>query len=204
LHRFRKLSLVLALCSLVFVGLNAMAQRADVAFAVSGVTSPSPNSSLINSGLFFTPTEGGGTYLGFNGDVIIKHDFGVEGEVNWRATQNLYLGYQPYRPIFYDFNAVWAPKLNKHLSGEILGGIGAESLRFYTNYYNCSYFGGCTNYTSSNHFMGDIGGGVKLSPWGHLFVRPEVRVYFVHNNVEFASDRVIRAGVSIGYTFGGD
>ncbi len=147
---------------------------------------------------------GGGTYLSFSGDYTPWHDFGFGGEVSWRASQNLYLGYQPYRPIFYSANAVYAPKLGKHFGLDLLAGIGAESLRFYTNYYQCSYVSGCTNYVSSNHFMGVFGGGLKAYLHGGLFIRPEVRLYMIHNNVEFDSGTPVRAGMSVGYTFGGD
>jgi hypothetical protein len=51
--------------------------------------------------------------------------------------------------------------------------------------------------------MGDFGGGLKLYPAGNFFVRPEVRLYLVNNNEFFSSGRVVRYGMSIGYTFGG-
>src|SRR5205807_7568397 len=44
-------------------------------------------------------------------DFIIKHRLGVSGNVAWRASRNLYAGVLPYRPIFYDFNGIYAPKL---------------------------------------------------------------------------------------------
>lgn len=147
---------------------------------------------------------GGGTYLSVGGSYTPWHDFGFGGEVSWRASQNLYLGYQPYRPIFYSANAVYAPKLGNHFGLQLLAGIGAESIRFYNNYYTCSYVAGCTNYTSSNHFMGVFGGGLKAYIHGGLFIRPEVRLYVIRNNEEFNSGTPVRAGVSIGYSFGGE
>jgi hypothetical protein len=147
---------------------------------------------------------GGGTYLSASGDYVPWHHFGFGGEVSWRAHQNLYLGYQPYRPIFYNANAVYAPTWGKHFGADLIAGIGAESLRFYNNFYTCSFVAGCTNYTSSNHFMGVFGGGLKIYPKGNFFIRPEVRLYVIHNNVEFNSGTPVRAGVSIGYTFAGE
>ncbi len=148
----------------------------------------------------------GGAYLSVGGSIkpASWHNFGVGGEVSWRASQNLYLGYQPYRPIFYSANAVYSPKLGKHAELDLLAGIGAESLRFYNNYYTCSYVSGCTNYTSSNHFMGVFGAGIKAYVKGGFFIRPEVRLYTIHNNVEFDTSTPVRAGVSIGYSFGGE
>ena len=52
--------------------------------------------------------------------------------------------------------------------------------------------------------MGVFGGGLKIYPKGNIFIRPEVRLYLVNNNVEFSSNRVVRSGISIGYTFGGN
>ncbi|MGZ4788122.1 MAG: outer membrane beta-barrel protein [Terriglobales bacterium] len=190
-------------CLLLFFACSAFAQSGDIAFGVSGLTSPSPSSFDINSGNFFAPTMGGGTYLNFSGDFLLRHHMGIEGEIAWRAHQNLYQGYQPYRPLFYDFGAIWAPRFGR-IGAELSAGIGAESLRFYSNYYTCSYISGCTNYTSSNHFMGAFGAGLKLYPTHNIFIRPEARLYLIHNNVEFAGNHALRAGVSIGYTFGGD
>jgi hypothetical protein len=86
------------------------------------------------------------------------------------------------------------------VGAEIVGGIGAESLRFYQPYFNCNFVT-CTNYVSSNHFLGDFGGGLKFYVHGGFFVRPEARLYFIHNNAEFSSGKAVRYGVSIGYTF---
>lgn len=166
--------------------------------------SPGPSSADVNSGNFFTPSIGGGTYLGASGDFLLRHNIGVGGEVSWRASQALYDGFQPYRPIFYDFYGIYSPRLNRHVAVDLLAGIGGESLRFYTDVANCN-FSGCTNYFSSNHFMGTFGAGLKLYPTGgNWFIRPEVRAYLVNNNQEFSSGRIVRTGISIGYSFGGD
>ena len=190
-------------CFVVLLALSAFPQSGDIAFGLSGLTSPSPSSFDVNSGNFFAPTMGGGTYLNFSGDFLLRHQLGVQGEIAWRAHQNLYLGYQPYRPLFYDFGGVWAPRFGR-VGAEFTAGIGAESLRFYNNYYTCSYISGCTDYTSSNHFMGAFGAGLKLYATHSIFIRPEARLYLIHNNEEFAGSHAVRAGVSIGYTFGGD
>lgn len=194
----------LLFCLLLFFALTAFAQSGDVAFGVSGLTAPSPSSFDINSGNFFAPTMGGGTYLNFSGDFLLRHHLGMEGEIAWRAHQNLYQGYQPYRPLFYDFGGIWSQRFNRYFGAEASAGIGAESLRFYNNYYTCGFITGCTNYTSSNHFMGAFGAGLKIYPWHNVFVRPEARLYLIRNNYEFNSNHVLRAGVSIGYTFGGE
>lgn len=149
---------------------------------------------------------GGGAYPVFSADFLFKNHFGVGGEVAWRAHQNfyqrdLYGDFLPYRPILYDFNAVWAPPIHKRAALELQGGIGGESVRFYTGL-NCSSIAGCTNYTSSNHFLGHVGAGLKLYVTESVFVRPEVHAYFVNNNFEFSGATQRRYGVSIGYTLG--
>ncbi len=186
----------------VFVLLMAAlsyAQQIDAAISGGTVSTPGASSSATS-----LPSLGGGTYFGFNGDVLIRHNLGLGGELSWKTSQGLYAGQVPYRPIFWDIDGIYARRFTKTVGVDALAGIGAESLRFYgSSFTNCDQFGNCTNYTSSNHFMGVIGGGVRFYPYHSFFVRPEVRWYLVHNNVEFDSGHPVRYGISIGYTFGG-
>ena len=194
----KKLTLVAVSIVFCLIGVSALAQQLDVGFGVSGTSSASGTTS---NGLFF-PSDRGGLYPGFSADLMVHHRIGIEGELSWRASQALYGGYQPYRPVFYSFNGIWAPKLTKNLTAEVVAGIGGEDLRFY-GYTNCTTFFGCTTYTSSNHFMGDFGGGIRAYVWHDVFLRPEVRLYLINNNAEFSSGRVVRYGVTLGYSFGG-
>ncbi len=198
----RRFIAVAVTCWICSFAAPARAQQIDVAFAGGSLTSPGNG---FNEGL---PAEGGGAFVGFNGDVLfkplLKGNVGVLAEVDWRASQGLYGGIVPYRPLFYDFNAMYARRFNKYFGAEVLAGIGGESIRFYSNSYsNCDIYGNCTNYVSSNHFMGDFGGGIRFYPYGNFFVRPEMRLYLINNNEEFSSSHPIRYGVSIGYAFGG-
>lgn len=193
----KKLIVVICFGWIFSMNSPASAQQIDVALAGGSVSSPGANATTL------APSLRGGTFIGFNGDVLFHGNLGVQAEINWRASQGNYAGVYPYRPLFYDFNAIYARRFSKKVGAEVLGGIGAESLRFYQGAYNCDYYGNCTNYVSSNHFMVDFGGGVRAYVWHNLFVRPEMRFYIVHNNVEFSSDYVVRYGASIGYTFGG-
>jgi hypothetical protein len=176
----------------------ARAQQIDAGFSFSALTSAKGKTV---DGLFF-PTVGGGLYPGFNADFLLKHHMGVEGDIAWRASQNLYGGSQPFRPIFYSFSAIWVPRLTKNISAEVLAGIGAQNVRFYSNNLNCSSLSGCTNYASSSHFMGTFGGGIRAYFWHDAFIRPEVRLYMIHNNVEFSSGYATRIGATLGYSFG--
>jgi hypothetical protein len=193
----RKLSLIAVLGLLFVIQSNAFGQQFDAALGVGGVTAPS---GTVTQGGSTTISQRGGAYPVFSADVLLKHNFGVSGELAWRASRNLYGGFQPYRPLFYDFNGIYAPKLGKHFEPEVMAGIGWESLRFYTPTFQCNFIT-CTDYFSSNHFMGHIGAGIRYYVWGHLFIRPEAHLYLIHNNVEFPSSQAARFGMSIGYTF---
>lgn len=189
----------LALAALTVTSNFANAQRVDLAFGISTVTAPGASSADSNhSPVSLT----GGTYPGFSGDVEVFHHIGVGAEIFWKASQTDYAnqGFN-YRPVLYDINAVYAPKIASRAALELVGGIGALSTRFYTGT-TCGIYS-CSNYQSSNHFDADFGAGIKLYPKGGFFIRPEARVYLVHNNLEFSSPWVTRYGVSVGYTFGG-
>ncbi len=194
----KKLTVVVLAFASCLLASSAYAQQFDAAFGVSTISS---SSGTITNGLFF-PSDRGGAYPGFSADLLLRHRLGFEGDLSWRASQNLYGGSQPYRPVFYSFNAIWAPKLGKNFTAELLAGVGGEDLRFY-GYTNCNNFFGCTTYSSSNHFMGDFGGGIRAYIWHNVFIRPEVRLYLINNNVEFSSNTVVRYGGSLGYSFGG-
>ncbi len=200
----KRLTVILTICLSSGITVPALAQQIDVGFAGGSISSASASQGSSTGIAAFNPSERGGTFIGFNGDVIFYHNLGIEGEVNWRASQGLYAGVVPYRPIFYDFNAIYSKQFSKRVGAEALAGIGGESIRFYTGSYNCDFYGNCTNYVGSNHFLADFGGGIRLYAWRSLFVRPEVRLYMIPNNQEFSSDFVVRYGASIGYTFGGN
>ena len=177
----------------------AQAQKVDLAFGVSTIDAPGASSA---NGVDHQPVSlTGGTYPGFSGDVLFFHNLGIGAEIFWKASQGYYGGDPtvPFRPLFLDFNAVYSPRIARHVNLELVGGIGAIDTRVYCQ--GCgSYY---TNYFSDKHFMGDFGGGLKFYPKGGFFVRPEARFYLVNNNLNFSSARVARYGVSIGYTFGG-
>jgi hypothetical protein len=184
--------------------LGAQAQEFHGAFGFGTVTAPGVSTD--SNGTTF-PSVSGGLYPSFSGIFILKHHIGFGGEVAWRAHQAIYteagasfgLFQAPYRPIFYDFNAVYGRKFGKKFGGDVMAGIGGEDLRFYTPYYTCNLT--CTNYNSSNHFAGHFGADIRYYFWGNAFIRPEVHYYVIHNNVEFNGANVSRFAVSIGYSF---
>jgi hypothetical protein len=172
----------------------AQAQKIDIAFGVSTTKAPAANST--------GPSLTGGTYVGFSGDVLPWHNFGIGGEIYWRASQAVYdspfYGPIPYRPLFLDVNGIYAPKLASHTYLELSAGIGAMDTRQYCNGCGNGYN---SNYSSDKHFMGDFGAGLKIYPAHNFFIRPEAKVYLVTNNQLFSSSYSTRYGVSIGYTF---
>lgn len=195
----RFLSLTSA-CALVALASFARAQQIDLAVGGSTLWS---SKSISASEAYQPPAEKGGTYPSVSAEVVFKNRFGVSGEAAFRYREGLYNHYQPFRPVLYDLNAVFAPRLGPKTSADFMAGVGAETLLFYNQFTTCSAnFGGCSTYVNSNHFLMHLGGGVRYYFWRHFFVRPEAHYYFVRNNFQFHSDNVFRVGASIGYTFG--
>jgi Outer membrane protein beta-barrel domain len=202
----KKFALLASACGFVLLINFAAAQQGDILIGGSTLMSSATN----NDSVAFQPaTEKGGTYVSVGGDFIkFKHRLGLNAEVAWRDKRANYpdIG-ETYRPFFTDVNVLFQPRLRKKLGLDIFAGIGVASNRFSIPYATaCGVTtSGCTFYNSSNHFMEDIGGGVRYYVWHRLpniFVRPEVHYYHIQNNFEFRSDNVFRVGASIGYTIG--
>ncbi len=199
-HSKLSTAVLLAFSFTVLVAFTATAGAQQVEFAVGVNTLAAPGASYAQ-GNHAPVSLNGGAYASFSGDAIFFKNFGVQGELAWKWSRGEWGGYQPYRPMFYDFNGMWAPHLNNKVQAELLAGIGAQSTRFYTPNQVCDFYT-CTNYVSINHFMGHFGGGLKAYIHGGLFVRPEVHLYLVQDDQEFSSGRALRYGFSVGYTFG--
>src|SRR5882672_8414151 len=122
----RKLAVLATLCALWLAATVVHAQQADIAFGVSTTLSSSYNNS---SQSYPLQSAKGGAYAGVSADVIFKHRIGFGGNVSWKASQGIYDGYQPYRPIYYDFDAVFQPRLGKKIGADLQAGIGGESIR---------------------------------------------------------------------------
>lgn len=204
----RKLVFFTPVFAVLFFAQLATAQQGDIMFGAGTLMAASPSTNQLALGNI---SEKGGAYLSVSGDVVgFKRRLGFNVETSWRASQASYFGYQTYRPILTDFNALYQPRLGKKMGLDLFGGIGIASTRFYVPYAtSCSYFSGCINYTTSDHFMQDAGAGIRYYVWHHFFVRPEVHYYHIDNNSNvltggFSTDNVFRVGGSIGYTIGPD
>jgi len=199
----RKSALLAAAAALVLFTHIASAQQADAMFGFGTVMSPGAASCSAPSSFNFICPEKGGLYPNVGADVIFHKRVGLGFDAAWRGSEGNYGGEGlPYRPILFDINGVYQPRLSKKAGLDLMGGIGWQSTRFYSQNYTCSYFS-CTNYVSSNHFLVDVGAGVRYYVWGHVFVRPEAHYYHVMNNTsDFTSGNIVRVGASIGYTIG--
>ena len=197
----RKLAILVSVFAFLFIVQFASAQQVDV-FLGGGTLMSSTNAS---SGF---PAEKGGLYINLGGDVVPFKHVGFNVETAWRATQGIYFaGEENYRPILTDFNVLYQPHLTKRVGADLMAGIGAADTRFYQPGASTP---GYPNYVSTDHFMEHLGGGIRFYAWKNVFVRPEVHYYHVQNNNNlnnngaFSSNNVVRAGASIGYTFGHD
>lgn len=201
----RKLSLFIALASTLMFAAALQAQEFDGAFGFGTVKAPAANNGF--------PSQSGGLYINFSGNFLflMHHHLGFGGEAAPRFRQAPYFtsfGTLGYRPIFYDFNAVYgATSVKRKIGGDIMAGIGGQDNRFYTGSYNCNGFTGCTNYQSANHFAWHFGADLRYYVYGHVFIRPEAHYYVIHNSGDFQGAQIFNNGnasrfaVSIGYSF---
>ncbi len=128
----------------------------------------------------FAPTGAiNGLFLKIGGDVMFKPSIGAGFETSFRPAQGSYAGLGD-RPLFYDFNGIYAPRLkSKRFVPELQAGLGGMNLKFYASQQSCNSLTGCSTsnsfLTSANHFQLHFGGGIKYYVTDHIFVRPESR-----------------------------
>ena len=147
--------------------------------------------------------EKGGLYPSFSFDRIFKNHYGYSGEIATVYKDQVYNGFQEYRPIFYDVNGVYTYRLRKRMNADFMAGIGGERVLFYSPFGNCNFSAGCNTHLDSNHLLFHLGADIRYTVWRRFFVRPEAHLYrIVNNTTDFHSDNVLRVGASIGYTFG--
>jgi hypothetical protein len=198
----RRFAPIASVCTvLLFATLAHSQQQIDI--AVGGGTTLAFKNTTASEALL-PPQEKGGTYPSVSADVRLKKRYGLNVETSWKYKKANYDGYETYRPIFTDVNALYQPQLRKKIGLDLMAGVGIDTNRFYLPGINCGSIAG-TCFVSSDHFMEHLSGGVRYYFWHHLpnfFVRPEIHYYHIQNNFEFHSDSVFRAAVSIGYTWG--
>ena len=176
----------------------APAQQIDLGVSGSTLWSTKP---LTASQAFPPPAEKGGVYAGASLQYLTEKRLGLNIEGAFRTKQGLYNGYQYFRPVLYDVNAVYARRMAPKIRADFMAGVGGETLIFYGQT-RCIYSSGCRAYVNDTHFLLHFGVGVRYYFWRTFFVRPEAHYYFIPNNFQFHSDNVFRIGASIGHTFG--
>lgn len=206
----RQYTFLAALLACIVMCSFAAAQQGDAMLGFGTMLAPraaacAPTTSFsFSSNLGFKCPERGGLYTNFSADIIFHKRMGLGFDASWRSLGNFGGLGQAYRPIQFDINGIYQPRLTKKIGADLFGGIGWQTTRFYRfqQTYSCFAFGAC--YTSNNHFLVDLGGGVRYYVWGNFFVRPEAHYYYVLNNTDvFTSSNIIRVAASIGYTIGG-
>lgn len=185
----------------------AKAQNASVYFGLGTAIDSSTGKSIdtFDTGNPLATPRMGGLFESFGGDVMLKPNLGVDFNLALRSQTN-YAGLN-YRPMFYDFNAIYTPlPSNGTIVPELQAGLGGVNMRFYLNQNSCDAFGGCQGSNlyveSSNHFQVHLGGGVNFYVKGGIFIRPQIDVHWVNNFFQFGSNWVPEYSAAIGYTFG--
>lgn len=175
----------------------AQAQQINAAIGAGSIFAPAGSSA---TGDHQSQSLGGASYatgsvdyLFFRKVIGLQADAAVRIDTGTYAQNFLNI---PFRPMFFDLNAIWTTRFSKRIGAEVVGGGGVLMTRFQTQ--ACT---GTKCFASSTHPMADVGGGIKVYVWKKFFIRPEGRFYLINNNVEFSSFHAIRYGASLGYTF---
>jgi hypothetical protein len=193
----RRFAPIFSAAAIVLLAAFAHAQQLDL--AVTGSTLMAFKNTS-DSEAFVPAPEKGGVYPGVSADYIFHGRLGLNVETSWRYHRANYYGYEKYRPVFTDVNAIFQPKITKKFGLDFMGGVGVASNLFYLPGNQC-FAGGGSCYSNGEHFMEHLSAGVRYYAWHHFFIRPEANYYRIQNNFEFRSDNVFRVGASIGYTF---
>jgi len=190
-------------------GSFASAQTVDAYFGLGTMTDTSNGQSVdtFGTGSPYNSPALGGTFANVGGDVMVTPHLGFNANLSWRTSQGGYDGLL-YRPMFYDFNGVYAPTgAKKRIVPVILAGLGGVHLGYYENQSACDAFVGCSSSNtfieSSNHFQAHFGAGVKFDIYKGIFLQPQVDVRWVNNFFQFGSNWVPEYSAQLGYRFGG-
>ena len=143
----------------------------------------------------------GGFFAHLGASVFVTKQLGVGGEISWKTSQGYYAGI-PYRPILYNFDAIFRPAkyTTKRLMPELRAGIGGARLHFApVDGLSCAQVPGCP---ASNHFQQHLAVATRWYLTNHLFLRPAFDLHHVDNFFEFGSDWVPEYSVGIGFSLG--
>ena len=206
-HMARRVAL--AVFSLLALACMARAQSASGYLAAGTATDSSTGPlNTLGAGVTFNTPSMGGLFGTVGGDLIFyRHRLGVGAEYSFRKDRGAYAGLQ-YRQAFYDVNAVYYPLTNvgRRFTPEIQGGVGRSELTFYDTPQFCVIAPqGCRSTNAQietqNRLQLHFSGGVRISIWKGIFVRPQVDVRYIHNFTDFGSSFVPEYTIAVGYTF---
>jgi len=203
-------SSTLALCVGFIAGaplMMAQGPQANVYIGLGTAMDSSNGESLNPLGTGFATTpEMTGLFATVGGGFMLTNHFGAGAEINWRAGSGDYAGLN-YRPVFYDFNAIWQPIKTKRFVPEVQAGIGGVHVGFTANQTECSEIVGCSTVSlgseSSSHFQVHMALAARLYLTPHIFLRPAVDAHWVNNFFQFGSNWVPEYTMGLGYSFGG-
>lgn len=203
----KALRFTLALLAALFLFASlAHAQSGFEAYFGMGTAHDGSTNQLVNllgTGTPLPTSAMGGVFGTLGAGLMLSPQFGVGGEVSFRFAQGDYAGLG-YRPIFYDFNGIWTPKIGQKLVvPEIQAGLGGVSLKFYGGGQTCDPFTGfCSNFLgSSNHFQLHASLGLRFYLTQNIFVRPQFDYHWVRNlSDEFRSDSVPAYSIAVGFS----
>ncbi|MGC8883210.1 MAG: outer membrane beta-barrel protein [Bryobacteraceae bacterium] len=202
---------LVSLLALTFVlVMPALAQQSlDVYFGTVTNTVKARETPIdtFGTGSLFAPPKMTGAFPKFGANLKLNSWLGIGGEMSWRASKGGYAGLT-YRPIFYDFYAMYTPPAkSKWFVPELQAGLGGANFRFYYDQRLCNAFTGCRTSSAlvgtDNKFTTHFGGGVKMFVYRNWYVRPEFKLRWVNDLFQFGRNWVPEYGASVGYTFGG-
>ena len=182
----------------------------DVHIGASGAYAKSTGQNINTFGdgnLYSTPSLDG-VFMNLGGGIWSRRAWVSALRFPSSRAKSDYAGLR-YRPIFYDFNAIFHPAPSaKRVVPELQAGLGGANMKFYYNQQDCNAFTGCSSSSSylqsSNHFQLHAGAGVSFFVTPNVYVRPQFDIHWVHNFFQFGTNWVPQYGVSVGYSFGSD
>ena len=176
--------------------------RIDVYFGMGTMSDGAANPVADTNGNIYSRPSLDGVFGTFGGALMFRPSFGVGAEVAVRFSQGDYAIYG-YRPVFYDFNAIWTPSLGRYVMPEFQGGFGGVSTSFYDasspyyDYYTGRY---STLAARSKHLQLHAGAGLRIYVKGRIFVRPQLDYHWVRNMWEFKDESVLSYSLAIGWS----
>lgn len=185
----------------------ANAQQFNAYYSVGTAMDSSSNTQIntFGTGNFTTP-EMGGLFSDFGAGYMFTKKYGIGGDLSWRDTQAAYAGLN-YRPLFYNFDAIYQPVRTKRVAPELRLSLGGVHLGYSLSQTSCNSFGGCStaneSVTSSEHFQVHAEVAARFYVTDHIFVRPAVEAHWVNDFFQFGSNWVPQYSVGVGYSFGG-